>query len=460
MEAPARAVSPGGTRSGGGPEPEQLSATMARLEAAARFGIVPGLERTRWLLARLGDPDRGLRGVLVAGTNGKGSVCALLEAMARAAGRRTALLAKPHLVRWGERIVLDGEPLDDDRFATLAGEVLAVADGAPPGEHPTQFEMLTAMGFLGAARHGADCVVCEVGMGGRLDSTNVADLGGCVITNIALDHREWLGDTMEAIAAEKAGIVKAGDWVVSAATEPARSIIAERARAVGADLRVLEAGRDWRGTRRGRGGVEVEVEVGVDGADVGAGADRGADARGDGSLTPRLRCGSPLMGGVQIENLAVTAAAATRLGIPEPAIVAGAATVRWPGRLQWVEGAPALLLDGAHNPAALTALGPEVVELAGDRRVVALFGAMADKQLDVMLPLVAGMAQEVVLTSVGGERAASAVALAAMLGGGNALEPPAAALAEARRRAGPAGLVLVCGSLALVGAVLAQLEPA
>jgi len=460
VEAPARAVSPGGTRSGGGPEPEQLSATMARLEAAARFGIVPGLERTRWLLARLGDPDRGLRGVLVAGTNGKGSVCALLEAMARAAGRRTALLAKPHLVRWGERIVLDGEPLDDDRFATLAGEVLAVADGAPPGEHPTQFEMLTAMGFLGAARHGADCVVCEVGMGGRLDSTNVADLGGCVITNIALDHREWLGDTMEAIAAEKAGIVKAGDWVVSAATEPARSIIAERARAVGADLRVLEAGRDWRGTRRGRGGVEVEVEVGVDGADVGAGADRGADARGDGSSTPRLRCGSPLMGGVQIENLAVAAAAATRLGIPEPAIVAGAATVRWPGRLQWVEGAPALLLDGAHNPAALTALGPEVVELAGDRRVVALFGAMADKQLDVMLPLVAGMAQEVVLTSVGGERAASAAALAAMLGGGNALEPPAAALAEARRRAGPAGLVLVCGSLALVGAVLAQLEPA
>jgi dihydrofolate synthase/folylpolyglutamate synthase len=429
---------------------------MARLEAAGRFGIVPGLERTRWLLGRLGDPDRGLPGVLVAGTNGKGSVCALLEAMARAAGRRTALLAKPHLVRWGERIVLDGEPLDDDRFAALAGEVLAVADGAPPGEHPTQFEMLTAMGFLAAARHGANCIVCEVGMGGRLDSTNVADLGGCVITNIALDHREWLGDTVEAIAAEKAGIVKAGDWVASAATEPARSIIAERARAVGADLRVLEAGRDWRGTRRGRGGVEVEVEVGV-GVD---GADRGADAQGDGSSTPRLRCGSPLMGGVQIENLAVAAAAATRLGIPEPAIVAGAATVRWPGRLQWVEGAPALLLDGAHNPAALTALGPEVVELAGDRRVVALFGAMADKQLDVMLPLVAGMAQEVVLTSVGGERAASAVALAAMLGGGNALEPPAAALAEARRRAGPAGLVLVCGSLALVGAVLAQLEPA
>ena len=446
MEAPARAVTTGGTRSGGGPEPEPFSATMARLEAAGRFGIVPGLERTRWLLARLGDPHRGLRGVLVAGTNGKGSVCALLEAMARAAGRRTALLAKPHLVRWGERIVLEGEPVDDDRFAALAGEVLAVADGAPPGEHPTQFEMLTAMGFLAAAGHGADCVVCEVGMGGRLDSTNVADLGGCAITNIALDHREWLGDTVEAIAAEKAGIVKAGDWVVSAATDPARSIIAERARTVGAELRVLEAGRDWRGTRRGRAGVEVEVQVGVTG--------------GGGASVPRLRCGSPLIGAVQIENLAVAATAAARLGIPAPAIVAGAAAVRWPGRLQWLDGTPPLLLDGAHNPAALTALGPEVAELAGDRRVVALFGAMADKQLDVMLPRVAAMAQEVVLTSVGGERAASAAALAAMLGGGTALEPPAAALAEARRRAGPAGLVLVCGSLALVGAVLAQGEAA
>jgi dihydrofolate synthase/folylpolyglutamate synthase len=419
---------------------------MARLEAAGRFGIVPGLERTRWLLARLGDPHLGLRGVLVAGTNGKGSVCALLEAMARAAGRRTALLAKPHLVSWGERIVLDGEPLDGERFAALAGEVLAVADGAPPGEHPTQFEMLTAMGFLAAARRGADCVVCEVGMGGRLDSTNVADLGGCVITSIALDHREWLGDTVEAIAVEKAGIVKAGDWVVSAATDPARSIIATRARTVGAELRVLEAGRDWQGARRGRGGVEVEVA-----------SARAAGAGG--ASTSRLRCRSPLMGGVQMENLAVAVAAAARLGIPAPAIVAGAAGVSWPGRLQWVEGTPPLLLDGAHNPAALTALGPEVVELAGDRRVVALFGAMADKQLDAMLPLVAGMADEVVLTSVGGERAASAAALAAMLGGGTPLEPPAAGLAEARRRAGAAGLVLVCGSLALVGAVLAQLEP-
>ncbi|MGO8685730.1 MAG: bifunctional folylpolyglutamate synthase/dihydrofolate synthase [Candidatus Dormibacteria bacterium] len=424
------------------PDAGGLGSAIARLEAAGRFGIVPGLERTRWLLDRLGDPHLGLEGVLVAGTNGKGSVAALVDSMARAAGRRTALLAKPHLVRWGERIVLDGEPLDGRRFALLAGEVLGAADRAAPGEHPTQFEILTAMGFLAAARHGTDTLVCEVGMGGRLDSTNVVDLGGCVLTNVALDHREWLGDTVEAIAAEKAGIVKEGDWVVTAATEPARSVIAERARSVGASLRVLEAGRGWRGAVLGREGVEVAVH-----------------AAPSGLGEPALRCRSPLPGRVQIENLAVAAAAAALLGIPDRAIVAGAAGVRWPGRLQWVDGAPPLLLDGAHNPAALAALAPEVAALAGRRRVVALFGAMADKQLDQMLPPVSGMAAEVVLTSVGGGRAASAGQLAAILGGGTAVEPVGAALAEARRRATPSGLVLVCGSLALVGEVLAELGP-
>ena len=414
---------------------------MARLEAAGRFGIVPGLERTRWLLDRLGDPHLGLAGVLIAGTNGKGSVAALIDSMARAAGRRTALLAKPHLVRWGERIVLDGEPLDEGRFGTLAEEVLGAAGQAPPGEHPTQFEILTAMGFLATARHRAETLICEVGMGGRLDSTNVADLGGCVITNIALDHREWLGDSVEAIAAEKAGIIKSGDWVVTASTEPARSVIAERAGSVGARLRVLEAGRDWRGTRRGRSGVEVEL-----------------DAAGGPPTGRPVAIRSPLLGLVQMENLAVAATAATLLGIPAASIVAGAASVRWPGRLQWVDGTPPLLLDGAHNPAALAALRPEVTALAGGRRVVALFGAMADKQLDEMLPRVAQMADEVVVTSVGGGRAASADLLAEMLGGGTAVEPVAAALSEARHRAGRSGLVLVCGSLALVGAVLAQLE--
>ena len=420
------------------PGSDPVAPVIARLEAAGRFGIVPGLERTRWLLEQVGGPHLGLRGVLVAGTNGKGSVCALLESMARSAGRPTALLAKPHLVRWGERVVLDGVPIGDAQFAGLADELLDVADGSPSGEHPTQFEILTAMGFLAAARHRAETVICEVGMGGRLDSTNVADLGGCVITNVALDHREWLGDTVEQIALEKAGILKRGDWAVTAATEPARSVIARQAAAVGVPLRILEEDRDWRGSRRGRLGVEMDLS---------------ADRYG-----PTLRCRSPLSGRFQVENLAVAATAAALLGIPEEAIVAGAAAARWPGRLQWVDGTPPLLLDAAHNPAAMAALVPEVGELAEGRRVVALFGAMADKQLGEMLPLLPAMAGEIVLTSIGGGRAAPARELAARLGAGIPLEPVEAALAEARRLAGPSGLVLVCGSLALVGAVLAGLD--
>jgi dihydrofolate synthase/folylpolyglutamate synthase len=413
-----------------------LETALARLEAAGRFGIVPGLERTRRLLERLGNPHAGLRGVLVAGTNGKGSVCALVESMGRAAGRRTALLAKPHLVRWGERIALDGEPMGEEDFAWLAGEVLDAADLAPAGEHPTQFESLTAMGFVAAARRGVDLVVCEVGMGGARDSTNVADLGGCVLTNVALDHREWLGDTIEEIAAEKAGIAKAGDWFVIGASEPARSIAAERARAAGASVRTVEEGRDWTGRSLGRLGVEV-----------------------DAAAVPTITLRSPLVGSVQAANLAVAAAAATMLQIPAPAIAAGAAAVRWPGRLQWMDGTPPLLLDGAHNPAAMAALAAEVPNLAAGRRVVALFGAMADKQVEEMLPHLRALGSEWVFTSVGGERAAPPGTLAGLFGGGQALEPVGAALERARRLATASGLVVVCGSLALVGAVLSLAAP-
>lgn len=415
-----------GTPGTGGP----LREALGRLEAAGRFGIIPGLDRTRRLLERLGDPHSGLRGVLVAGTNGKGSVCALVESMARAAGRRTALLAKPHLIRWGERIVLDGETMSEADFAALAGEVLDAADLAPPGEHPTQFEVLTAMGFLAAARHGAEVVVCEVGMGGARDSTNVADLGGCVLTNVTLDHREWLGDTVEEIAAEKAGIAKAGNWFVIAASEPARSIAAGIARSAGAAVRTLEGGGDWTGRSLGRAGVVAELR------------------------TPPLTLRSPLVGRVQVANLVTAATTAVLLGLPPPAIAAGAAAVRWPGRLQWIAGSPPLLLDAAHNPAAMAALAGELAELAGGRRVAALFGAMADKQIEEMLPHLRAMASDWVFTSLGGERAARASVLAELFGEGEAVEPVALALDRARQLATARGLVVVCGSLALAGAVL------
>jgi dihydrofolate synthase/folylpolyglutamate synthase len=415
-----------------------LSGALARLEAAGRFGIVPGLGRTRWLLDQLGSPDSGLPGVLVAGTNGKGSVAAMLESMARAGGHHTALLAKPHLVHWGERIVLDGVPLGDADFAALAAEVLDAAEAARPGDHPTQFEMVTAMSVLAARRHGAGVVVCEVGMGGARDSTNVLDLGGCVITNVDLDHREWLGDTIPAIAAEKAGILKPGDWAVTAAVHPALAVIEDRARACGVELESLRRDIDYRGVTRGRAGVEAQLR----------------SASGE-----WLEAAAPLPGEVQIENLAVAMAAARRLGLDDPAIVAGAAGVRWPGRLQWVDGTPPIVLDGAHNPAAMARLRDALPELVAGRRVVGLFGAMKDKQLDAMLPHLLAMTDDVVLTSVETERAAPAFELATLLSSGTPVTPVSAALARARTRAGDGGVVLVCGSLAVVGAVLAELTP-
>ena len=405
-----------------------LTATLQRLAARGRFGIRPGLSRTEELLHRLGDPHNGLRGVLVAGTNGKGSVCATLDSMSRAAGRRTVLLAKPHLVSWGERIVIDGVPLDDDAFCALAAEVLDVAETI--ADRPTQFEVLTAMGILAAARHDIETLVCEVGMGGRLDSTNVLDLGVAALTNVALDHQSWLGDTVAAIAAEKAGILKAGNAAVTTAVEPARAIITDRAAAAGATLRCLDRDVDWSGFSRGRDGVEIETASG-------------------------LRVCSPLLGDHQTANLALAVAAAQQLGIPDGAIVAGAAAVRWPGRLQWIDGAPPLLIDAAHNPAGMRAVAAALPQLTGGRRVVAVTAILSDKEAGEMLATLAGACDDIVATAVATERARPAAELVQLAGRGVAVDGVAAALAEAARRAGAAGVVLVCGSLALAGEVLA-----
>ncbi|MGI8848200.1 MAG: bifunctional folylpolyglutamate synthase/dihydrofolate synthase [Candidatus Dormibacteria bacterium] len=403
-----------------------LSEALAALDARGRFGIRPGLERTRELLDHCGSPDRALRGVLVAGTNGKGSVCALLDAMARAAGRSTALLAKPHLVRWNERIGIDGEPIADARLAELIGEVLGAAETM--ADPPTQFEVLTVVGALASVRAGVDLTICEVGMGGRLDSTNCLRLGGSVITAIDLDHREWLGDTVAEIAAEKAGILNAGDWVATAESGVAGAVVAERAAAVGAEVLRVEAA-DW------------APLASVPGAAI--------------RLREGLRVATSLAGAHQQANLALAVRAARRLGLADPAIQAGAVAVRWPGRLQWLPGTPPLLLDGAHNPAAFRALVGTVPELAGGRPVTAIFGAMADKQVAEMLSILAGLVGDrIVLTGAAGARSALPDALRAAHGAGEVAPDVDVALRHAETRAGADGVVLVCGSLALVGEVL------
>src|SRR5438132_3642817 len=200
---------------------------------------MPGLERTRALLAVLGNPHVGLRGALVGGTNGKGSVCTLVDSVCRAAGLHTVLLTKPHLVSYCERYVRDGEMITEAGFADLIGGVTSQARELPEELQPTAFEMLTAAGILFAKQSQPDLVVCEVGLGGRLDSTNVLDLDVNVITNVALDHQEHLGSTVSDIAREKAQIIKPGSVAVTAARPPALEVIQARADSVGAPLTVV-----------------------------------------------------------------------------------------------------------------------------------------------------------------------------------------------------------------------------
>src|ERR1700674_5412426 len=200
---------------------------------------MPGLERTRALLAALGNPHAGLRGALVAGTNGKGSVCATVDSVCRAAGYRSVLLTSPHLTSYCERIVSDGSPITEVEFGALVARVWEAAEALPEELQPTGFEVLTAAGILVAGEAGAEVLVCEVGLGGRLDSTNVLDLGVAAVTNVALDHQDLLGETISEIARAKAAIIKPGNRAVTGATEPGMTVIRAHADEVGATLTVV-----------------------------------------------------------------------------------------------------------------------------------------------------------------------------------------------------------------------------
>lgn len=414
---------------------EEAVAALAGLEGR---GMKLGLERIEALLTVLGNPQRGLRGVLVAGTNGKGSVCALVESMGRAAGLRTVMMTKPHLISWRERIAIGGQPIAEERFAELVFTVLAAA-AAIPGHlgSATVFELVTACGIVAARDESPDLLVTEVGLGGRLDSTNVLDLGVAVVTGIAVDHRAELGDDIAGIAAEKAAIIKPGDDVVTGAVGVALDVVRDAADRIGAaSCTAVGTDRPWDGQERGRGGVDVEIGA------------------------PSLRIRTPLLGGFQERNLALAAHVCrvlTRRGsvIPDEAIVRGAKDVRWPGRMQWVDGAPALLVDGCHNTEAVAAMVAAAIPLCAGRRIVAVFGAMADKEIEAMLDALRPLTTDVVFTEPATARAATARDLAALWGSGARLAAGVPeALASAGSLAGEHGVVVACGSLYIAGEAL------
>jgi dihydrofolate synthase/folylpolyglutamate synthase len=407
------------------------------LTALGRFGIKLGLERTEALLHELGDPQDLFQGVLVAGTNGKGSVCAMVASVLQAAGYRVGLMPKPHLISYTERIQVDQRPILEDDFAGLLTEVQpAINKVAADLGPPTEFEILTSAALYYFARAGIDLLVCEVGLGGRLDSTNVLDLGVSVITNIALDHTQYLGSTLEAIASEKAGILKPDSIAVTGAQPPALAIIEAAAQKhqipllrLGQEIELTAIDKEWAGVL----------------ATVTTPAGTYRDLR------------VPLLGLHQADNAALAVAAIDLLRsrgweISDGALRDGLARTRWPGRLEVIDRNPIVLVDGAHNPAGLQRSLAAVQKLAKDRQLVIVFGAMKDKDLPAMLAQLRAIDAPVIFSAIGWHRAAAPADLAAQFGAtAETAETSGEALDRARRRASSTGIVLVCGSLYLVG---------
>jgi dihydrofolate synthase/folylpolyglutamate synthase len=388
-------------------------------------GIKLGLERTALAAELRGHPERDLRYVHVAGTNGKGSVAAMLDSVLRAAGYRTGFFSSPHMQRYVERFRIDGRPISE-REAAERIESLRADTRLPPLSF---FEYTTLLGFEAFRDAKCDIVVLEVGLGGRLDSTNIVAPEVCVITSIGLEHQRILGDTLAKIAREKAGILKPGvPCAVGARGKSVRRAIAARARAVEAPLLWIDRdfGSAWRG-----GSLSVRV---------------GHRQWDD------LRLG--LAGGHQADNAACAITALVELGrrgfeVADEHIRGGLERVKWPGRLEWMDGRPSFLFDAAHNAAGCETLAFYLGDLAFPGRVVLLFGAMRDKDHRRMLAAFDGLVDRRVYAAPPIRRSERPERLAKIREGTTA-RSVRDAVARAKRAAGPDGLVVVAGSIFLV----------
>lgn len=417
------------------------SPAAAYLASRTRFGIKFGLETMQALLSALDRPHLAFPTLLIAGTNGKGSVAAYADAGLRAAGLRCGRYTSPHLVRVNERITVDGEEIAPLALESAVDAVrLAARRLVRAGTltaHPTFFEVVTAAAFLHFRERAVEVAVLEVGMGGRLDATNVSEPLASAIVTIDMDHERYLGATLAAIAGEKAGVLRAGRVTVlgTMATE-ARIAILRVADERGA--RCVDA-FDGTSTEPSTAGLRIRT------------------ARGEHVVAPLPGLHQRANAVVALRLLEEAAAGGLRFDLAQAA--RGFGDARWPGRLQRIPGRPSLLLDGAHNPAGAAALARA---LGDEPPFVLVFGAMADKDVSAVGRQLFPLAQAVVVTRAPGERAAAPVDIVARVG---SVGPPvrrepnvARALDLAARLAGPGGLVVVAGSLYLVGEVLRRRE--
>ncbi len=392
----------------------------------------------RIFLDELGAPDGALKIVHVAGTNGKGCAAAALAALLTAGGKKTGLYTSPHLATITERVRVDGGMISEGDFAKITGRLAVLQRGSGHGSgggYRTTFELLTALALLYFAEKGAEWAVLEVGLGGRLDATNVVTPELSLFTDIALDHEGVLGEGLETVAREKAGILKKGVPAQSVEQDP-----------VARDALVKTAGI-----------AGTEVEFVDDPADLGLDGERRV-----------LWKGEPLAlrGDFQRRNLALGLASygklAERFGLPgdEGTLLRGLMGLRWPGRFEIVGRKPTVVLDGGHNPAALAAILDEMKELPARRRL-AVFGVSANKDIPAMTALISPAFDRIYLTQAPTPRAAPTEALAAHLPEEKTTPVPGGperAVKRALEESGPKDLILVTGSLYVVGEVKANAD--
>ncbi len=417
---------------------------LAWIHSLFRFGMKPGLDRTRELLRRLGNPHRAGFGIVhVTGTNGKGSTCAMVAAGLQAAGKQTGLYTSPFLERWTERIQVNRREIGMAEVVALVNEVrphveAMVAEGH---EQPTEFEVTTAIAFLYYARVGVDWLVLEVGLGGRYDATNVVEHPAVTcITNISLDHVTVLGNTPGIIAHDKAGILKPGVPNVTAEQDPdTLAVIQSAASACGAPLHRVTC-------------PPVPVYRGLDGQTF--------DLPG----LPGLH--TVLVGDHQMANAACAARILQLCGVPETALRRGLASATWPARFEVLTQGPVpVILDGAHNEAGADALALTVQELLRGRPLTLVLGVLADKNVDQVVTALMPLASHIICTTPeNGKRALPAAQLATRVTDQSVPVPVETVpdlIAAAERglaATAPEGILLITGSLYLVGPVRAHLR--
>ncbi|MDN5344743.1 MAG: dihydrofolate synthase / folylpolyglutamate synthase [Clostridia bacterium] len=421
------------------------------LRQLTKFGFNLGLDRIRELMRRAGSPHRQLRYIHIGGTNGKGSVAAMVTSICQEAGYRVGLFTSPHLRAYNERMRINGVAIPDERLAALLTELKPILEAmvAEGFEHPTEFEVSTAVALKYFAEEGADPVVLEVGLGGAIDSTNVIESAlVSVITNVGMDHMQYLGQTIAEIAGVKAGIIKEGGVVVTAARRPeALAVISRTCQERGATL--YRVGRDvtWQELRLSLEGGELDLR---------------------GLLGNYERLHTPLLGRHQLENAATAVTvieAAVRhhgLGVTPDHIRRGLARTSWPGRLEVMHREPMVVIDGAHNFDGAVTLRHALAEIFSYRRLILVLGMLADKERERVVAELAPGASAVIVTRPSNPRAGDWQALAGFVRRYVARVEIIAAIPAALQRAleiaGPSDLICATGSLYMVAGAREWLE--